>query len=36
MLPLPRAQGPQATLIEIVADDDRVLRESPDAEWYRI
>jgi hypothetical protein len=36
MLPLPRAQGPQSSLIQIVADDDRVLLESPQADWYRV
>ena len=36
MFPVPLIESPQATLLHIVADDDRVLLESPDTEWYRI
>jgi hypothetical protein len=36
MIPLPLAAGSQVPLLQIVADDDRVLLESPETEWYRI
>jgi len=36
MFPIPLIESSQLPLIQLVADDHRVLLESPDAEWYRI